>query len=1126
MEQNHHTTTSNNSGGSGVGEDQILTLNIKKKYPPHLQLSNNNFTGNGSSTNSLNNSSGASRGVNEQVEIGWVDTPMDEKELVGNYNPYAIPFSSPITARSRPTLIYPNQTNGRINHQQQQMHSEEIIIEEHPSSIGTSSVYESSHIQIPMIGVKKLNKIRQDSSKDLSEHMPHINNLSVKLLTHIFSFLCDQLNEKEEQEDSESDDEEFDEDPEVALNTARNKLRNAPHSLEDLVMEGSKSGSLTTPTIPKRKNSSENRNSKKYYSEFEIEEDDGLTSDWLSAGLGHKKFVDTDRIVGSATERIKNLKRSISVPSISLLLSKNFSDSGQSKDDSSILLEDSTANTVKQGAKKVLNYSKEQKKKEKQKIKEQIKLKNRCERFMVNHAKRRHIWIHQGNANISLVCKKWHIASCNNDMWSLATIMLFLHLSRFSVSFRAFDKNDLNKLISSYYTSPQRREEIRKKLQVLCDYLLPDKDTFMDAVVQANNKQFSLEHLNQFSSKLTSAISKRAGAVRNTVKATMNSIDRKITATTDTLTEKLEHHISQNKISNTLLGHDIKESTDSPPDDFNIAEEGENQLLEAPQNTVTPPGEAVPTTPLAENQDVEDEFEVIPSPHTINQDIIDSAKKRRKKQKRMSTKVDIRNIFDDDGLEEEEDPSNLLSSNRITNTRKKKRNGKSLQDPELKDLNIHSKKYRFFKDTFIEMKKIQQFEYERLVNLKIVENDKPEKKENIKFLLRNTFPEMLSTIVATTFLFMYIFTTIPVIASSSTMYYTPSLIFWVWSLVIYLPTWTAVWITSFVLYRRINKLLSSSHSNPDNMTSPRNTDTEALLPSRQNEDEFQLCLAWIKSWINPPSPAREFYEENSIGLTGADKTLFYMKRLQMKLTSHSFFYHLIGIMFIVPVMILTLLDFLMIQFEVSGWFGVFAIPCFIYFVAAIISGLLFVIAIWDSIVYLFRKYISYDLTEAMKRQLRVISIRNFPFLLAYGAAMSFLLVWFLVAFSAFLDHQDTANEENVGKENNHPDTRFSFEGIGYTFGPLYIGEVLTLFLYLFALIMRSSYYKNWLMRTSILCVACAASQIFITLLATTSLEVMCYLTIIIPVVGIFLMVVIPQLRYIHQVGSRFYYMLK
>ncbi|KAG2383408.1 hypothetical protein C9374_004079 [Naegleria lovaniensis] len=417
-------------------------------------------------------------------------------------------------------------------------------------------------------------------------------------------------------------------------------------------------------------------------------------------------------------------------------------------------------------------------------------------------------------------------------------------------------------------------------------------------------------------------------------------------------------------------------------------------------------------------------------------------------------------------------------------------------------------------------------------------------KQRVSFLLKNAFPEMLSTILVTLFLFSYLGTIIAMLASPSL--YWPTILFCIWAIVYFL-VWTVVWVSSFILYGKIQIRLNPQR----NVASSDDQMTESLLidENQQGMGELKELFLWIKSWVTSRSPPRELVEEHTIvghKFDAADEGWFYLRRLQLKLADHAAYYHLIGVIFVVPVLIILLVYFLMMYFEVSGWLGVFALPCFIYFVASIISLLLFLIAVWDSIVFLTKKYIFYDLTETVKRQLRVISLRNWPFMLAYGASMSFLLFWFLIGFASFLDGHDTLfiEDDISSKTQQHvtnfmtistimqgqppppPPSRFTdFSGIGYTFIPLYLAEILTIVIYFLGLIFKSSYYKYWFLRGALLSVACCIAQILISVLANTELGLLCILTVVIPVFVSFIMVVIPQLRYMKLVSSRFAYSL-
>ena len=1056
---------------------------------------------------------------------GWVETPRDEEEFVANQlqiystpkqnNVYAIPLPSSSTPRSsrRSRASSRNSVTVRPTLSDKPKPTPVFVDIETSSNVSPFSLHDdeqSSTTDTPRHGAEF------DSPLQTSSPEPRpIDQLSMTLLVHIFSFMSDQLDEKSDSEEEESDDgsDIEEEDTETALETAKNTLKNAYHSFDELAFEDEQHH-VNTLTKKKKQGKRSRRDSSKYYSEFEIQEDEDLTTDWLSAGLGPKRPVDTEKIIGSATERINNLRRSISVPSISMMLSKNFTEP-QSNDDNFVgskstlntsLIEDGTK--LVSSAKKVFRKSKKVAKK---KAKDQTKLKNRCEKFVINHAKKKHTWIHHVNSNVSLVCKKWYLSSCHNTMWGLPTIMLYLHLTRFSVSFKSFDSNDLNKMISTYYSSRTEVEEIRKKLQVLCDYLLPSKDIFMDTIVHINNKQFTLDHLNQFSSKLTSVITKRADAMKNTVQATMESIDKKITDTTNTITEKLEQHIAQHKLSNTILGHDIKEDAPVMLEDVTELEDNDQVLL-ADEIIVEE------TQTLNEKVKTPDDFDIIPSSEEIGQDLMNNSNRRkslRNSNKNALKNVSFRNLINDDGMEDmTDDPSTLLSSQQSLKPKKrrgKKRNSNPTNDFESSgtNLNIFSKRYRFFKDTFIEMKKIQQFEFERIRALNYTDQRHPPPfSEKLKFVLRNTFPEILSILVSTLFLLTALVTCIAMMSAPS--YYIPGITFWIWSLMFYCTTWTIVWVYGLILQRRITSAL-----NPK-MNTHLDEERQRLTNAPQQMSELEEVFHWIKGWLTSQAPPRELSEEASIGLAvDVDQSIFYKKRLAMKLADHSLFYHLVGILFVIPIMIITLLDYLMIHYELTGWFGVFAIPSFIYFVSTIITGVLFVIAIWDSIIYLFRKYISYDLTERMRKQLRVVSIRNWPFLLTYGASMTFFIFWFCVGFSAYLDEHDDREAA----------VRLTFTNFGYTFIPLYIAEGLTVGAYIFALIMRSAFYKSWFWRASALCVSCAISQICISFLAPTSAGVLCFLTLIIPIFMIFIMVALPQLRFIHKVGSRFAYIL-
>ena len=589
-------------------------------------------------------------------------------------NLYSIPFPS-APPKSVKTTTTVSTTKSSTNNGRRKINNRIL-------NVGSSSAQQSSP------------QVDSETFTTPSEDVPtptYINMLSINLLVHIFSFLCEQLEERSDSETAEEvsdveeeEDEILNEDTRSSLETVRNTILNASHSVEEIALADQPSSPhLVTPKKKKEKRASGN-----YYTEFGIEEDEELTTDWISSGLLSSKFsTEKEKIVGSATDRINNLRRSISVPSISLLVSKNFAVENNtisaSKDDMD--LHKSTISTIKSEGDKVLNYSKLLKKK---KTKEQKKLKNRCEKFMISHAKKRNIWIHYGNNNFSLVCKKWYIASCHNNVWGIATIMLYLHLSRFSVGFRSYEPSELQHMIGTYYSKPKKTEAKRKKLQVLCDYLLPSKSVFMDTVTHVNNKQFSAEHLSQFSTKLTSEISKRANVVRETMK----SIDKKIAGAANTLTEKLEYHISQNKISNTLLGHDIKEDNhDNITKNAEVTleevnngnDEGkdnrdsirlldQDELSKASTDKLTG-GDATPPDAV----DEEDTFEVIPSPTAINEEIIDNHRKRRSKR---IAKVNFKTILDDDGMDDNiiEQTSTMLSSQHLT--KKRKANNQQLEE--------------------------------------------------------------------------------------------------------------------------------------------------------------------------------------------------------------------------------------------------------------------------------------------------------------------------------------------------------------------------------------------------------------------------------------------------------------
>ncbi|KAG2383409.1 hypothetical protein C9374_004080 [Naegleria lovaniensis] len=683
-----------------------------------------------------------------QQEIGWIDTPLDHDDdeqhqhfllsshnggsTTVNTNPYAIPFSSSHLNHSRRNRNSPKNNSNTDNHQ---VHDDFQLsaTQQFNSNSKSSSLFTSVGLRQQEVNIEQQNE--ENETLQVSHQAP-INKLSVNLLVQIFSFLCDQLEEKEEDaataqdiynEDDDDDEIEL-EDSQTSLDTAKNTMLNASHSLEELVIDGGSNRSSSEKTrINSPKKTPNKRDSAKYYSEFGIEdEDEELTTDWISSGLlSSKKSGGGDDENVIPQDSVNKIRRSISVPSISLLVSKNFTDHSRSKDDSSITQKSSTsaaAHSEKKPGKPVTWKSLK-----KQNAKEQAKLKNRCERFMVSHAKKRHTWIHYGNANISLVCKKWYIASCHNNVWALSCVMLFLHLTRFSVTFRSYDTDVLQRMLSTYYSKPKRTEEIRKKLQVLCDYLLPTKSVFMDTVIHVNNKQFSVEHLNAFSTKLTQELSKRASVMRDTVQA----LDKRITDTANTWSEKLEHHISQNKISNTLLGHDIQtssplqyqggvtleevsfESAPTTTENVKPLEHGQvnnnqderhvtdDRILssQSPQQYSTTPNE-------------EGNFEVIPSPTEIGNEIIENHRKRRTLSKRFSTrhsKINFKNIIDDDGMDDSilDQTADLLSSQKNMKISKRKSSSSfnQLPDDDLSNLNLYSNRYRFFKDTFIEMKK-------------------------------------------------------------------------------------------------------------------------------------------------------------------------------------------------------------------------------------------------------------------------------------------------------------------------------------------------------------------------------------------------------------------------------------
>nr|CAG4712051.1 unnamed protein product [Naegleria fowleri] len=1155
-----------------------------------------------------------------QQEIGWIDTPLDHDDneqqrqqrpthLLSSTavnNPYAIPFTSnhliPSRNRNSPKSSA-TVASGTIGNHQEVRDDFQVYPTSSLRNIKSTSLLASVRQQ--QLGENIFQQYEEDDKLQVTQQAP-INKLSVNLLVQIFSFLCDQLEEKEEDTsstrdlygDNDDDDEIELEDTQTSIETAKNTMLNTSHSLEELSIDGNRSSSEKI-RISSPKKTLNKRESAKYYSEFGIEdEDEELTTEWISSGLLSSKKSGGDENVTPLQGSVNTIRRSISVPSISLLMSKNFTENnleGRSKDDSSLTQKSSSTGVTSHSDKKpekLVTW----KNLKKQNAKEQAKLKNRCEKFMISHAKKRHTWIHYGNANISLVCKRWYIASCHNNVWSLACVMLYLHLTRFSITFRSYDTDVLQRMLSTYYSKPKRIEETRKKLQVLCDYLLPSKSVFMDTVIHVNSKQFSTEHLNAFSAKLTQELSKRASVVRDTVQA----LDKRITDTANTWTEKLEHHISQNKISNTLLGHDIQ-SASSPTqhqggvtleevsletalpttdkkamDNENILvmNHHEEQQAKTSEKTLESMNgnlldhdqkinchdeshateEKVPTQSPQQRSNTpkgDDDFEVIPSPTDIGDEIIENHRKRRTLSKRFSTrhsKINFKNIIDDDGMNDTilDQTADLLSSQQNTKLSKRKSSAsnqqQALQDEDLSNLNLYSNRYRFFKDTFIEMKKIQQFEFERLMKLNYHSKNPPEMKQRISFLLKNAFPEMLGAMVIILFLFSYLGIIIAMLVAPSL--YWPTFLFWMWSIV-YCLVWTIVWVTSFILYGKIQIRL-----NPQRETTPSEDQmTESLIidEGRQGIGELKELFLWIKSWVTSRSPPRELAEEHTIvghKFDASDEGWFYLRRLQMKLADHAAYYHLIGSIFVVPVLIILLLYFLMIYFEVSGWLGIFSIPCFIYFVASIISLLLFLIAVWDSIVFLTKKYIFYDLTETVKRQLRVISLRNWPFMLAYGAAMSFLLFWFLIGFASFLDaHDKLFVDENNDSDNNiqsvipnlavmqsqpppPPSSRFTnFSGIGYTFIPLYLAEILTVIIYFCGLIFKSSYYKYWFLRGALLSVSCCIAQILISVLANTELGILCILTIVIPVFVSFIMIVVPQLRYMKLVNSRFAYSL-